>query len=271
MKGTIARHPVAAFLIIGYGMAVATAAIGPLRRADLPHDAPLYGALSSIFGVGLAAFLVTAAADGRAGVADLLRRTFRWRVPARWYLFALFSVPVAATLVALAIYGGDALASPAVGWPRALGQVLALFAIQLVFFQLGEEVGWTGFLQDRWRERYGPFQLAALVAVLWALWHLPDFFVEEGLGLEQVATSVVYLVYEIVILFIARIVIVWLYSRAARSVLLVVVWHASFDASISELSSDIVPGSDAARLAIFSGVVVAFALAVVVRTRGRFG
>jgi hypothetical protein len=55
-------------------------------------------------GAGLAAFLVTAflvtaALSGRAGVADLTRRSVRWRVPVRWYLVALFTVPVGATLI----------------------------------------------------------------------------------------------------------------------------------------------------------------------------
>ena len=56
-------------------------------------------------GVGLAAFLVTAALSGRAGVADLRRRSLRWRVQVRWYLIALLSVPIGATLISLAIYG----------------------------------------------------------------------------------------------------------------------------------------------------------------------
>jgi membrane protease YdiL (CAAX protease family) len=192
-------------------------------------------------------------------------------VPVRWYLFALFSVPVAATLTALAIYGTEALESPRVGWSRALAQVLGLFAIQVVLFQFAEEVGWTGFLQDRWQDRYSPLKLSLVVAVLWALWHLPDFFVEEGLGLEQAAVSVIFLAYEIVVLFFARVVIVWLYSATGRSILLVVLWHASFDASITELSHDVIPGSDGARIAILSGVVVLFAVAVIVATRGRFG
>jgi membrane protease YdiL (CAAX protease family) len=270
-RRAIARHPVASFLIIGYGAAVATAAVPPLAQAEvLPFDAPIYASVGSVFGVGLAAFLVTAAADGRPGVLDLLRRSFRWRVPVRWWLFALFSVPLAATLVALSAYGADALESPAGGWPRALAEVLGLFVIQLILFQFAEEVGWTGFLQDRWQDQYSPFRLSAMVAVLWAVWHVPDFFVEEGLGLEQATGSLVFLAYEIVVLFFARVVIVWLYARTGRSVLLVAVWHASFDASISELSRDIVPGSDVARIAILSLVVVLFAALVIVVTRGRF-
>jgi uncharacterized protein len=270
-RRAIARHPVASFLAIGYGIAVATAAIPPLAQAEvLPFDAPIYASVGTIFGVGLAAFLVTAATAGRSGVVDLLRRSFRWRVPVRWYVFALFSVPVAATLLALSIYGTEAVESPAVGWPRALAQVLGLFVIQLVLFQFAEEVGWTGFLQDRWQDRYSPLKLSAIVAVLWAVWHVPDFFVEEGWGLEQAVGSLLFLAFEIVVLFFARVVIVWLYARTGRSVLLVVVWHASFDASITELSRDVIPGSDAARIAILSAVVVLFSAAVILATRGRF-
>lgn len=194
----------------------------------------------------------------------------RWRVPVRWYLLALFGVPVAATLLALAIYGTEAVESPPGGWPRALGAVVVVFVLQLVLFQLAEEIGWTGFLQDRWQDRYSPLKLSAMVALPWAVWHLPDFFADEGLGAEQLLTAPVFLIVEFIALFFARVLIVWLYARTGRSVLLVATFHASFDASISELSYDIIPGSNVARFLILSGVIVIAAMAVIVATRERF-
>ena len=91
------------------------------------------------------------------------------RVPVRWYLIALFSVPVAATLISLAFYGPRALAPPSGGWPRALAEVAAFFLLQLVFFQLAEEIGFTGFLQHHWQDRYSPMKLTLYVALLWAV------------------------------------------------------------------------------------------------------
>ncbi len=270
-KDAVARHPVAAFLIIGIGVYVVAVLIPPLVEKEIPFDLPLYGLLGGIFGVGLAAFVVTAALDGRAGVDDLARRSLRWRVPVRWYLISLFGVPVAATLLAIAIYGTEALESPSGGWSRALGAVVVVFVLQLVLFQLAEEIGWTGFLQDHWQDRYSPLKLSALVALPWALWHLPDFFVDEGLGIEQLLTAPVFLIIEFVALFFARVLIVWLYARTGQSVLLVAVFHASFDASISELSYDIVPGSNVARFLVLSGVIVIAATTLIVVTRGRFG
>jgi uncharacterized protein len=269
-RRVLARHPLAAFLIIGNGVYVAAALVTPLREAEIWFGLPLYAVVGGFLGVGAAAFLVTAAADGRAGVDDLLARMLRWRVPVWWYLLALFFVPVAVMLLAVAIYGTGAFESPADGWPHALGVVLGVFVLQLLLFQLAEEVGWTGFFQERLSPRYTPLKLCAVVAFWWALWHLTDFFVDEGMGLEQVVSALVFFVVEFVLLFFARVLIVWLYTGTGRSILLVVVFHASFDATISELSDDLIPGSNAVRFLIVNTVVVLAALTVVAVTRGRF-
>ena len=100
-------------------------------------------------------------------------------------LVALFTVPVGATLISLAIYGSQALAAPIGGWPRALAEVAAVLVLQLVLFQLAEEIGFTGFLQHYWQGRYHPMKLSLYVALLWAVWHLPDHFAEEGWGLRR--------------------------------------------------------------------------------------
>jgi membrane protease YdiL (CAAX protease family) len=271
LQRAVARRPVAAFLLMAIGALLVAAAIPPLTATDIPpFDSPLFGVVGGILGVGLGAFVVTGIAEGRAGVVDLTRRTLRWRVPVRWYLFALFFVPVAGSLLGLAIYGPEALESPPDGWPEALGEVVALFVMQLVLFQLAEEIGFTGFLQDRWQDRFSALRLTVYVAFFWALWHVPDHFGEEGWGLEQLVSAPIIFVIEFVSLFFARALFVWLYARTGRSVLLVAVMHASFDASISELSYDVVPGSNAVRFLIFSAVIVVTATAVIVLTRGHF-
>jgi uncharacterized protein len=271
VQRVIARHPVATFLVVGIGVGLAAAATPPLVEARIPpFGLPLFAVAGGISGVGVAAFVVTAATSGRPGVVDLARRSLRWRVPVRWYLLALFTVPVGATLLALVFYGPRALESPSGGWPRVLAEAAGLFVFQLVLFQLPEEIGFTGFLQDRWQDRYSPLRLSVYVAFWWALWHVPDFFGEEGWGIEQLITAPVIFVIEFVSLFFARVLFVWLYARTGRSVLLVAIFHASFDASINRLSTVVVPGSNTARLLIFTAVIVLAATAVIVLMRGRF-
>jgi uncharacterized protein len=267
----VARRPVLAFMLISLGIGFVTAAIPPIVDSGiLPFGLPLHGVFMSL-GAGLAAFLVTAALSGRAGVADLTRRSVRWRVPVRWHLIALLSVPVGATLISLVIYGPQALAMPSGGWPRALAEVVAVFVVQLVLFQLAEEIGFTGFLQHHWQDRYHPMKLTLYVALLWAVWHVPDHFAEEGWGVEALISAPVLFAIEVVSLFFARALFVWFYNRTGYSVLLVAIFHASFDAAISQLSYDVVPGSNRARFLIFTAVIVVFATTVIIATKGRLG
>jgi membrane protease YdiL (CAAX protease family) len=267
----VARRPVLAFMLISLGIGFVTAAIPPIVDSEiLPFGLPLHGVFMSL-GAGLAAFLVTAALSGRAGVADLTRRSVRWRVQVRWYLIALLSVPVGATLISLVIYGPQALAMPSGGWPRAVAEVVAVFVVQLVLFQLAEEIGFTGFLQHHWQDRYHPMKLTLYVALLWAVWHVPDHFAEEGWGVDALISAPVVFAVEVVSLFFARALFVWFYNRTGSSVLLVAIFHASFDAAISQLSRDVVPGSNTAGFLIFTGVIVVFATAVIIATKGQLG
>ena len=71
-------------------------------------------------------------------------------------------------------------------------------------------------------------------------------------------------------LFFARVLIVWLYEVTGRSVLLVAVFHAGFNATISELAREIIPASDTVRFLILTGVIVIAGVAVIGFTRGRF-
>jgi hypothetical protein len=112
----VARHPVLTFMLISLGVGSVTAAIPPIVNSEiLPFGLPLHGVFISL-GAGFAAFLVTAALSGSAGVVDLRRLSVRWRVPVRWYLIALLSVPVGATLISEVIFGPQTLATPSGGW-----------------------------------------------------------------------------------------------------------------------------------------------------------
>jgi membrane protease YdiL (CAAX protease family) len=189
----------------------------------------------------------------------------------RWYLIALLSVPIGATLISVVIYGPQALATPPGGWPRALAEVAAMFFLQLVLFQLAEEIGFTGFLQHHWQNRYHPLKLTFYVALLWAVWHMPDHFAVEGWGVEQLISAPVVFAIEVVSLFFARAIFVWFYNSTGSSVLLVAIFHASFDGSINQLSYDVVPASNTARFLIFSAVIILFATTVIIATKGQLG
>ena len=91
-----------------------------------------------------------------------------------------------------------------------------------------------------------------------------------GLGVEQLISAPVFAI-EFVSLFFARALFVWFYNRTGYSVLLVAIFHASFDAAINQLSDDVVPGSNTPRFLIFSAVIVLAATTVIIATRGQLG
>src|SRR3982750_3949841 len=81
----ITRHRLTSFFVLAYVLAWWS---WPLYRLDVwPRQA--FQAVGAL----LAALIVIAVADGRAGFRDLGRRIIRWRVPCYFYVFALL-VPV---------------------------------------------------------------------------------------------------------------------------------------------------------------------------------
>jgi membrane protease YdiL (CAAX protease family) len=263
VRRLVARHPVATFLIACYVITWAVV-LPPLRvQGGLPFGLALWDSLGNLFGVALAAFLVVAASGGRAGVRDLARRCLRWRVRVRWYLVALLAMPIAVPLAATAFYGATPLHNLVDQWPLLFTLLLPRLLLGIVLFNVTEEIGWMGFLQDRWQDRYGPLKASLLVTIPFTVYHLPVWFVEDGLAL-----ALVYLPIFAVIHFGARVVMAWLYNNTGRSVLLVGLFHSTFNASVL-YGNRIVPGSRGTAALLGSGIVLAAAVVLVIVTRGR--
>jgi hypothetical protein len=83
-------------------------------------------------------------------------------------------------LISLVIYDPRTLAVPSGGWPRALAEIAATFVLQLVLFQLAEEIGFTGFLQHPWQDWNHPMKLTFYVALCgrYGIGHCPTAWQE---------------------------------------------------------------------------------------------
>jgi uncharacterized protein len=268
----VARHPVVAFLVMVFVVSSAVALVPVLTRRDiLPYDLAIYDSLAPVFGVALPAFLVVAAMHGKSGVRDLTGRCLRWRVGVRWYLFAFFGVSFGVLLCAGAVFRLALLDVLVDRWSLLFTEVLPQLALLILFFIVAEEVGFTGFLQARWQERYGPLKASVLVTIPFAIYHLPSLMVENGLGLARLHIALAFLGILAVLQMFGRIVIMWLYNNTGYSVLLVGLFHSSFDATTATFGRTfVVPGNSfLAGFAIPSAVVAVIATLIVVFTRGR--
>jgi membrane protease YdiL (CAAX protease family) len=52
-------------------------------------------------------------------------------------------------------------------------------------FQAGEELGWRGFALPRLAERFGAARASLVLGVIWAFWHLPQFYIQGADTLGQ--------------------------------------------------------------------------------------
>jgi membrane protease YdiL (CAAX protease family) len=202
-----------------------------VAAAGIPASSPL-GVLLIYLGVfapSLVALGLTARAEGRAGVRALLGRIVQGPVAARWYVFALAYIP-AIKLAAAAIHR---VATGA--WPR-FGDV-PLYLIPLAILvstpvQAGEEVGWRGYALPRMAERMGLAPASVLLGLLWAFWHLPQFFIREA---DTYGQSFLVYVLQVTALSVAM---AWLFAKAGGSLLPVKVMHAAVNNA-----KDIVPSA----------------------------
>jgi uncharacterized protein len=263
LRRLVARHPVAAFLVMVFTVNTAVALVPVLTRRDiLPFDLALYESLGPIFGVALPAFLVVAAVGGKEGVRDLARRSSRWRVGFHWYLFAFFSVPISVVLCASVIFGLAPLNALMDKWELLFTFVLPQLVLLILFFIVAEEIGFMGFLQARLQDRYGPLKASVMVTVPFALYHLPVLLVEGGLTLAQLPLTLVLLGILAISQMFGRVVIMWLYNNTNYSVLLVGLFHSSFDATTSRagFAGEFIPGGTATAFFIPSGVLAVAAV-----------
>lgn len=185
--------------------------------------------LLGVFAPSLVALSLTARAEGAAGVRALLRRVVQWRVAARWYLFAVTYVALIKLFVALV----HRLAAGR--WPRFGTEpwyvVLAAIAFSTPF-QAGEEVGWRGYALPKLAQRFGLALASIRLGLLWAFWHLPQFFIPEA---DTYGQSFIVFVLQVTALSVA---IAWLFVRSHGSVLLTMLMHSAVNNS-----KDIVPSA----------------------------
>ena len=255
------RRRIAAFyaLALGISWSVWAPWIATARAAG--SDAswrPLH--LVGSLGPCLAALLVMTRWGGRARLRGLAHGTLTApavRVTLFWSILAP-TLAFAGSAVAMALVKGTAVRWDRIGvvseYP-GLGRV-GYVAASFLFYGIGEEVGWRGFLYPALRRPGRRVLTAALMVVpFWALWHLPLFFATESYRAMGLRGGIGWLLS----LASGSVLTAWLTDRAKGSVLPAAVLHAVLD--VFFLADVGVPVQSAlGAIVTIWGVVVAIAL-----------
>jgi uncharacterized protein len=246
LKRLISHHPLMAFFAIAF--AGSWIAWLPLILAQnglglLPYTIPhliyppsyWFAALSSLTGPTLASFVVTAIISGKVGVRQLLRRYALWRVGLRWYLLLFAGVPLIQLACASVFLGTAPLTAFIQQWPLYFTVYLPNILIISVAIQIWEEGGWSGFAVPNLQKRFGAWRAMLIFGPLWALFHLPAFFVPGQIFDQKVGpiTMIVQMALLIILATLTRTIMTWIFNNTKGSILIAILLHSALDASNS--------------------------------------
>ena len=187
-----------------------------------PSVAPLLVMLGT-FGPLLAALSMVARVSGFAGLGKFVSQPFKWRVGIRWYLVAL-AAPALIRAVVLSVHvlkgGSFPDLSDTSRWLALPGTFIAVL---LIGGPTGEEFGWRGYLLQRVQPRVGPLGAAFVIGIISAVWHLPLFFIPAAV--QSHLPFALFLVRTVALSVITT----WIYNGTRRSLLFVLLFHASLN------------------------------------------
>jgi uncharacterized protein len=224
----VSRHRLATFFILAYALSWWAWILYALGAFSNPIAS---------FGPFLAAIVVLALTEGKAGLLGLLRRMVRWRVSPGWYVVALLlpAVLAAAATVLNVMLGAERPSAVELsGWTG----LFATFAILLLIPGFGgawEEPGWRGYALPRLQSGRSALVASLILGALIAGWHLP----------LMVAGQVAYS--DIVLIFAGTIVFNWVFNNARGSVLIIMVMHAANNTISGSFFSPMFTGADSVR------------------------
>ena len=207
--------------------------------------------MPGLLGPAVAAVIVTALADGTAGLADLWARITRWRVGWWWLSVLVILLAGAIAIVATGSLGETYDLTLYSGINAGIGAP-ATIIVALVVNGFGEEVGWRGFLAERLLRQHNLTVTALIVALVWAPWHMPLFFLMssfQGFHPGEVVGWTLGIT-------AGSFVLAWLYRGSGASILLVAVWHIAFNLTAATEAGDGVVAAVTSTLVMVAAVVI---------------
>lgn len=135
-----------------------------------------------------------------------------------------------------------------------------LYPIFLIFFgPIPEEMGWRGAAFEELLHRLNYFKAQLLAALLWAIWHIPLFYIpgsyQNDLGLYTTAFWM-FFINVVLVSFITG----WIYVRSNRSILMAIVFHYTIN-----LSGEMFPSTEqiqAIKLVLFCILAVVLEISI---------
>lgn len=215
------KHPILWFYLLAF--AISWLGWLPMvagSRGVAPFAHPLFQVLLLLPAIGpaLAAVIVTAINEGKAGVDLLFQPLGKWRVGAIWLVIAVVT-PALFLLAGKLMSQAWNLAAEAKSPTGNLVGIAIGTLIMSLLSNTWEEVGGRGFALPRLQKNHNALVASLVVGALWGLWHLPLFF-WKGNPMSS---------YPFLVWFIGTVALsliyTWLYNSTEGSLFVVTLFH----------------------------------------------
>jgi membrane protease YdiL (CAAX protease family) len=226
MKQTLCSHRLSAFFALTFGiawgipgLALLLSALTGAFEASLEEFSPL--SYLAIWSPAIAAFTVIGVTQGWAGIRAYARRLLHWRVGWVWWTAVLLGVPLM-SLMASALM--SAIGQPGLVVPTAWGAFLMSSLLKGTEGPF-EELGWRGYALPLLQRRFSGWQSAIVLGFVWALWHVPAFFVASVMTGALEGELAVVLLRFFVGTIATSIIMTAVYNGTGGSIPLVFIYH----------------------------------------------
>ncbi|MEP6763343.1 MAG: type II CAAX endopeptidase family protein [Gemmatimonadaceae bacterium] len=211
---TSPRHPVAFFVLV-YALSAPFWLLSTFNATSwLPDSLPVTD-IGAVLTPTIAAMILRYRESGAAGVMALLRRMFDFRSVRRrgWLLIAVVLFPLL-YIITYVVMRMLSMPVPHAWHPSpTLGMVFLFFFVGAA----AEELGYTAYETDALQSRMGALSAALVIGPIWALWHFPSMM--------QIGQSARLMAWGFLVTIAFRVISVWLYNNASRSVFAVILAH----------------------------------------------
>lgn len=234
MKSILREYPVTAYFILTFllswsAIVVVSFFMGmPTTKSQFESVGPI-ALVPMLLAPTVVSLFLTGFLKGGEGLRELRSRLTKWKVPVKWYLFALLFVPAVLGIILLALSQFSDVYIPKIISERGKTEIIITGVLTgLIGGGLLEELGWTGFAIPEMMKRFDILKTGLVVGFLWGLWHFLPVYWGSGNASGnldgQLFFSGLYSNYGVLIPF--RIILVWLHQKTA-SLIPVILMHAT--------------------------------------------
>lgn len=240
------------YFVLSYAISWAIAFPLALQKQHIIQPIfPLWAHYFIGFGPMFAALIVSWHTQGMNGIQKMIQRILHWKVHLWWWLIAILPLLFGLTICFILNLVNDAdLTLSTFGTVHFLPPLgIGALMLWIFTFGFGEEIGWRGYALPRLQKKYNALKATAILAVLWALWHLPQFFYlfDPDIAIGWAVG-----------LFAGAIVFTWLFNSTAGSIPVVAVFHGSFNYITAAKIDNNIPA------AVISTIVMIWAVVIIV-------